>query len=728
MSRRVAAGLALLCLALPALCEDTSPRPKIGLALGGGGARGMAHIGVIRELEALRIPIDFIAGTSMGSVVVGLYACGYTPDEMEKLIKSIDWDTLFQDAPDRPDQSFRRKEDDFDHLLPLEFGVGWKKGLVLPPGLIAGSKLGFVLQSATLPCSSVDTFDDLRIPFRAVATDVQTGDPVILSEGNLARAIRASMAIPAIFSPVELGDLLLIDGGESQNLPVQTARAMGADIVIAVNVGESGQVPTSKPSTATGMIARLIDLPLQQNTAASARLADFVITPDLRGYTSADFVRGAEMIPLGQKAAAADRSRLEVWAAPESAYQTWKTRHDATLPPIPYIDAVEIDPVPGIDPRRIDRLVQTQPGPLDTELLGEDLKRIYALGVFEIVSYTIAREGARQILRITATPKSWGPTYLRLGLALGTDFEETTSFDVVGLLDATELNALGAEWKTTFKLGSPLEIRTRFFQPLEYSGRLFASPYAAWRQQPVEVFIDDDAVGTYRVERGVFGFDLGYDFGTWGELRMGVQRGFGSGRRRVGNPTFPDIDWDNGGLSANLVVYQLDNVNLPRSGYFGDAQLVVERTGLGATFSYDRFEAGILGVQTIGRWSGLATIQGGDGLGTEIPFYDEFQLGGRFRLSGRPQGQVTGQTYALATLLLYYRLSSTSGAIVKNLYVGTSAEAGNAWPDHASVSFSGMKTGGSFYVIADTILGPFFVGYGKSGSNSSFYLTLNTSF
>jgi NTE family protein len=729
MIRRVAAGLALLCLALPVLSEETPPRPKIGLALGGGGARGMAHIGVIRGLEALHIPIDFIAGTSMGAVVGGLYACGYTPDEMEKLIKSIHWETLFQDAPDRPEQSFRRKEDDFDHLLPIEFGVGWKKGLVLPPGLIAGSKLGFVLQSATLPCSSVGTFDELRIPFRAVATNVQTGDPVILSQGNLARVIRASMAIPAIFSPVEIGDLLLIDGGESQNLPVQTVRAMGADIVIAVNVGESGQASASKPSTASAMIARLIDLPLQQNTAASARLADLVITPDLRGYTSADFVSGPEMIPLGEKAVVADSSRLTAWAEPEAAYDAWKNRHDATLPPVPYIDAVEIDPAPGIDARRIDRLVQTKPGrPLDTVVLGQDLKRIYALGVFEIVSYAIVREGDRHILRITATPKPWGPTYLRLGLALGTDFAETTTFGVVGLLDATELNRLGGDWKTTFTVGSPLEIRTRFYQPLEYSGRLFASPYAAWRQQPVEVFDGDDAVGTYRVEGGVLGFDLGYDFGTWGELRVGALRGFGKGRRRVGNPTFPNIDWDNGALTATLVVDQLDNVNLPRSGYFGDVQLRLERTGLGSSFSYDKLQAGALGVRTIGRWSGVATIEGGDNLGTTIAFYDEFQLGGLFRLSGRPQGQLTGQTYALTSLLLYYRMTSTPGAIVKNIYVGTSVEAGNAWPDRASVSFSGLKTGGSFYVVADSILGPFFVGYGRSGSNSSFYLTLNTSF
>ncbi len=171
----------------------------------------------------------------MGSIVGGLYACGYSTEGMETLVRSIHWATLFQDEPDRPEQHFRRKEDDFDHLLPLE--VGLKGGLVLPPGLIAGSKLGFVLQGATLPCSALVEFDDLRIPFRAVATAVQTGDAVVLARGSLARAIRASMAIPAIFSAVELDGKLLIDGGEAQNLPVQTVRAMGADVVVAVDVG-----------------------------------------------------------------------------------------------------------------------------------------------------------------------------------------------------------------------------------------------------------------------------------------------------------------------------------------------------------------------------------------------------------------------------------------------------------------------------------------------------------
>jgi NTE family protein len=727
--------LAIFAFAAPSLHaqqpQDPPRRPKIGLALGGGGARGIAHIGVIKALEEMNIPIDYIAGTSMGSIAGGLYACGFTPDEMEKVIKGIKWDTLFQDAPERPEQSFRQKEDDFEHLIPFEFGLNLKKGgIVLPPGLIAGSKLGFVLDTTMLPCS-VANFDELRVPFRAVATDIQTGDPYVMSKGSLARSIRASMAIPAIFTPVEIDGHLLIDGGESQNLPVQTVRAMGADIVIAVNVGSSGAETAAKPTNVGAMIGRLIDLPLQQNTMASAKLADIVITPDLKGYTSADFASGVAMIPLGYEATMADKARLAAYAEPESVYQSWKLGHDATKPPLPVIDAIEIDPVPGVDPRRMSYLVRTKTGEvLDTKTLGSDLKRIYALGLFEIVSYSIVPEGNRNILRITATPKSWGPTYLQLGLFLGTDFQLATQFGVVALVNATELNALGGQWKTLVKIGSPLELETRFFQPVNYEGKLFVSPYAGWRQELARVYDEEGAaLATYQVSRGVAGLELGYDFGTWGELRLGYLRAFGEARRKVGDPVFPELDWDEGGLTARMVVDQIDNVNLPHFGYLAVLDYLGNRTSLGGSESYDRFTAGATGVQTIGRWTGLVKLEGGSGMGRPLPFYDEFSLGGLFRLSGRPIGQIVGDKYLLGAGLLYYRLTSHGGAILKNLSLGVSLEAGNGYEYQAPITFGNLKTAGSIYFIADTLIGPFFVGYGRSGSkNSSAYMYLNRSF
>jgi NTE family protein len=735
-------GLWILALASTAFAQETTAppttapeapkRPRIGLALGGGGARGMAHIGVIRALEQLHVPVDYVVGTSMGSIVGGLYACGYTPDEMEKLIKSIHWDTLFQDAPERAQQSFRQKEDDFEHLIPFEFGLNLAKGgLLLPPGLISGSKLGYVLENAMLGCSSVPTFDNLRIPFRAVATDIQTGEPYVMSKGSLARTIRASMAIPAIFTPVELDGHLLIDGGEAQNLPVQTVKAMGADIVIAVNVGSSGAASADKPTNVGAMVGRLIDLPLQQNTQASAKLADVVITPDLGKYTSADFVTGTAMIPLGYKSAMAQQAKLTQWEQPESVYAPWKQRHDATRPPLPVIDEVEIVPIPGMDVRRISHLIQTRAGQvLDVKVLGQDLKRIYAIGAFEIVSYEILEKDGHRVLRITATPKSWGPTYLKLGLFLSTDFQLNTGFGVVGLIEATEMNKLGGMWKTTATIGQPLDVKTRFYQPLSYAGHAFVSPHFGFHQEADHIFdFNGDALGTYQVTHGIGGMDFGYDFGTWGEFRVGYAGGYGSGRRKVGDPIFPNVDWNEGGITASFAVDQLDNVNLPHSGYLALFDYKGNRTGLGATNSYDRVLTGFLAVQTIGRWTGVIRGEGGTGLQTNVPFYDEFSLGGLFRLSGRPTGELIGNNYALGSFLLYYRLSDTAGLVIKNLSLGVSAEVGNAWLYKQPVTFSGLKSAGSVYVIADTLIGPVFVGYGRSGShNSSAYLFLNRSF
>ena len=418
-ARRPACLAFVLCMAglTPSVFAQSSEaparRPKIGLALGGGGARGTAHIGVIRALEQLHIPIDYVAGTSMGSIIGGLYACGYTPDEMEKLVASINWDTLFEDAPERKDQSFRQKEDDFEHLIPFEFGLNLKKGgLVLPPGLIAGSKLGFVLESATLPCSSVPNFDQLRIP----VPRRRHGHP----DGPALRDVEGQ---PRARDSREHGDPGDLHPGRdrrppadrrrarAENLPVQTVKAMGADIVIAVNVGSSGAEKADKPTNVGGMIGRLIDLPLQQNTMASAKLATIVITPDLEGYTSADFVKGLKMIPLGYKAAEAQKDEARgVVGARERLRRRGSTHHDATLPPAPRIDEVVIDPVPGMDPRRLEYLVHTKAGgPLDTKVLGQDLKRIYAIGAFEIVSYAIEDQDGKHVLHITRDAEVVGP-------------------------------------------------------------------------------------------------------------------------------------------------------------------------------------------------------------------------------------------------------------------------------------------------------------------------------
>jgi NTE family protein len=711
----------------PAQAGELGKRPKVGLALGGGGARGFAHIGALRALEAMHIPIDYIAGTSMGSVVASMYASGYTPDAMEKIVRAIPWDTVFNDTPGRADLSFRNKEDDFYRLLPIQLGLT-KKGLGLPPGLIEGNKLSYVLRTVLLPSLGAADFDHMRIPFRAVAADVQTGDVVVLSRGDLARSVRASMAIPAAFTPVLIDGKLLIDGGEAQNLPVQTVRAMGADIVIAIDVGASGEA-SEKPENVAEMLGSIIDIPLKQNTMASRKLADVFIQPDLKGYSTGSFGEFAVVVPRGQQAverAAGELARLSV---PAAEFEAWRARVQAPFPPPPVIDVVELAPVPGFDHGRLERLVQSKPGPFNDKVLRADLKRIYALGSFLSVGYDVVREDERWILRITAVPKNWGTTFVRPGLGFQSDAQGSTNFAFSLLVDATEMNWLGGRWKTLVNLGTDIGVRSVFYQPVEPTGTFSVAPFVGWGHNNVPIYSGKEQISQYLVTRFQGGLDLVADFGTWGELRAGYSGGTGNAKRKIGTATQPDVSASFGGIQARFVVDQADDVNVPRSGYLSRFTIDAERTGLGATSSYDKFEGAIVGVQTLGRLTGLLKVAGGDSLGTTLPYYDTFSLGGLFRLSGRPPDQLRGQAYGLTAALLYYRLNEKSGLIIKDTYVGVSIEAGNTWDPRTSASFSNLTSAGSVFVAVNTLIGPIYLAYGRASNGlSSFYFTLNRAF
>jgi NTE family protein len=721
--------------ASPASSSDSPQpprRPKIGLALGGGGARGAAHIGVLKVLEELRIPIDYVAGTSMGSVVGGLYVVGYSPEGLDKVVQKVDWANIFVDSAPRPDTAFRQKENDY--LVPPGITLGVKKGSVaLPAGLIAGRKLSFLLNTLTLSAIGVQNFDNLPIPFRAVAADARTGETVVLSRGSLPRSIRASMAIPVIFTPIEQDGRLLMDGGEAENLPVQTVRAMGADIVIAVDVASSSEIPKEAPSSLAQIVGRLIDLPLLRNTLESRKLADLVITPELSGFSSGDFPAVAKIVPKGEEAARALSDKLSRWSVSEEEYRDWQKAHRIPLPEHPpMVDDVVVDPIKGFDTRRISRVIATKAGaPFDESVLQSDMRRIAGMGLWQNVEFQLEKEDGKQVLHIIAVPKSWGPTYLSAGL----DFEISDAradFDISVLLDATERNRLGADWKTGVRLGTELALVSQFFQPLDYAGRFYAAPRIGWDQQTREVFSDETRVAEYRVRQGQVGVDLGMELGhllSLGELSVGVQRGYADAARRIGIQEFPNFDIDTGAFVASLRLDQLDNLWFPRSGYYLDLNYTGSRTALGGEDSYNRALLRVIGAHSIGRWTAQLRASYGDGFNRQLPFYDGFSLGGFRNLSGRPPNQLTGQTLAFASVEFRYALTPKPGAVVKGLYVGATAEAGNVWDSRNLASLSDLKRAGSVFIVTDTLLGPVYLAWGYSGkNNNAFYLFLNRSF
>jgi NTE family protein len=234
-----------ICVAQPTAADELSPasppslereRPTIALVLSGGGARGASHIGILQVFEELRIPIDYVTGNSMGAIVGGFYAAGYSPDQLEEELTSIDWIDIFRDLPARQYLPFRRKQDTRDFRVGMRLSFD-RKGFHFPTALVQAQKLDLMLQRLGMPVWDVRNFDDLPLPFRSVATDIETGEAVILGEGSLHRAIQASMAVPGAFAPVDMGDLLLVDGMVSNNIPIDAALAFEPDIVIAVDIG-----------------------------------------------------------------------------------------------------------------------------------------------------------------------------------------------------------------------------------------------------------------------------------------------------------------------------------------------------------------------------------------------------------------------------------------------------------------------------------------------------------
>jgi NTE family protein len=726
----VVLALAAPCLAAepPCAAAGVAGRPRVGLVLSGGGALGAAHVGVLKVLEELRMPVDCITGTSAGAIVGGLYAAGVSPVEIERVLATTDWDEMFSDRPSRRQLTFRRKVDDLTYLAPFEFGFSGGR-LQLPRGLIAGQKLDFLLKTLTLRVVDVERFDDLPVPFRAVATDVMTGEPVVLDHGPLADALRASMSVPAVFAPVEIGGRLLVDGGIVRNLPTELARAMGADIVIAVDVG-AGRADPEKLGTLVGLSARVWNLFVRQNVEASAALADLLITPDVRDFTAAEFGRGAEMVVRGEQAARAAAADLAAFAVPAEAFDAFlRGQRRSQLIGLP-IDSVQVASPERVDSRVILRRVHTKPhAVLDLETLRSDLERIYELGDFEVVGFSVVPVEGRHALLIDAKEKPWGPNFVRFGVNLVSDLEGESAFNLLASYTMTRLNRLGGEWKTRLQIGEELAIDTEFYQPLDFDGRWFVAPYLRHYHEDREVFAGGQQLAQYGVRVLEGGADVGVQFGRFGEARLGLVKGRGIGDLRVGEAELTDVQIDRVGWLGRVVVDQLDNTSFPKEGVLAYGEWLGPREGFGSDDEYDRVAFESFKPTTWSRHTLVAVLNAYSSLGSELPYYDLFDLGGLFQLSGLAPRQIVGAKGGLAALIYYARVGRMRGTLGRGIYVGGSAEAGNLWERDADPELGDLRLAGSIFVGADTVIGPIYLAYGRSDAGSgSLYLYVGRTF
>lgn len=716
--------LALVLLLFSAL--SNAERPKIGLVLGGGGARGAAHIGVLRELERHRVPIDAIAGTSMGAIVGGLYASGMTTEKLEDIVATLDWADALSDTTPRKDLTFRRKQDDAQY--PINFELGVRGGeLLLPMGVIQGQKLDLVLRDLTLDVSHVSDFDNLPIPFRAIATDIERGEPYIMGEGDLAMAIRASMSVPGVLAPLRVDGRLLVDGGIVGNLPIDVMRQMDVDIIIAVDV----EFPLYAAEELTSVLTiseQMLTILIRKETLRQIDTMgtnDILIQPELGTFASSDFAHIVQAIEPGARATAAQSHKLQQVALGEQEF----AEHLARRADRPELDDelsfVRVKHDGRIDTAILESRLDTEVGDaIRPQRLADDAERLYGTGLYEQVSYELVDEGGATGVEFRARSKGWGPNTLQFAVSLENDFEGATAFNLGTRITMAGLNPRGGEWRTDLQLGTDPALFTEFYQPFGSASKFFVAPRIDLQQYNINAFSDDTAIARYRISESEFGFDVGAEIGSIGEFRIGTFHGTGRGKVKVGDPSIENLNFDTGGVLSRLRFDTRDDAQFPRQGI--RAELVWEHSlpGLGADERFDTvasdFEA---------TWSrGKNSVQLGLSYATTIDsqdlIQDFFPLGGFLRLSGLERGEIRGPHAALARVLYYRRVGDSAGGLFDvPIYLGASAELGNVWESRSQITFDSARFNGSIFAGLDTVIGPVYLAAGfAEGGRSNFYL------
>ena len=702
-----------------AVCCSAVARPKVCLVLSGGGARGAAHIGVLRVLEEMHVPVDCIAGTSMGALVGAAYASGMSVTEMEQMVSTISTAQLFIEKPPRDELALRRKLDDRSILLGLEVGI--RDGeLLLQKGVVTGVQLETFLRRLS-KVSGYHRFDELPIPYRAVATDLITGKPVVFDQGELPNVMRASMSVPGAVAPAEIGGRILVDGGLTDNLPVDVARAMGADVVIAVNLG-TPLLKREEIGSLLGVTAQMINILTEQNvqaSLASLRADDILIEPALGNFSAADFDDLARTLPIGEAAAREVAPRLAALAVGDEAYAAWdERRHAVVARQIEPVAEIRFGAMSRVNAEALRGMLDVRVGePIDPDTLDRDLRRVFGTGDFEHVNYRILEEGGRRVLEIDAAEKSWGPNYLRFGLGLASDFKGDSFFNVAASYRRTWVNDLGAEWRSDVQIGHTGRLATEFYQPLRDRAALFVAPRAELERRSVDVFRGSQRLARYDIRTADAGLDVGSALGTYGEARIGVQAGSTHAALDTGPEALdPPSRVRRGALTAKVIVDRLDSADFPRFGYAGSMQLYGSTPALGADDSYTKWDADFLGAYSLGRHTFSAAVRAGGTLNGDLPRYDLFQWGGFLQQSGYPPGALLGERLTFGRVVYAYKL--VEQRLFEGLYAGVSLEAGRMDKPLVAGSPSGLLKSVGTFLAVDSPLGPVYLGYGWAADGS----------
>ncbi|MGI9056630.1 MAG: patatin-like phospholipase family protein [Pyrinomonadaceae bacterium] len=707
-------------------------RPRIGLVLSGGGARGFAHVGVLKVLEENHIPVDYISGASMGALVGALYATGRTPAELEKLVETLDWDKLLRGKPKFDDLTYRRKED--RRNLPGAITLGGKKtNLRLPGSLNPGHEIGLVLDHLMLPYGDNTDFDTLPIPFRAVATDLVNAETIVLKDGSLAQALRATMAIPAVFAPVELNGRILADGGILNNIPTDVAKDMGADIILVVNI-ETQLGDRSAIQDLVGILGQTFYVATIENSRRSLRQADIIVAPDLKSYGTFDFGAGKEIVKLGYEGAEQKVDLLKSLALDDADWEKYLAARQAkirpNIEPIPEFLAIEgtknSKAIRKIEKKLDDKFENK---PLDEKALGNDLTELVGTERFDNLGYGITKRNDKTGLLVRVyDPKerTERTTVLEVGVDVNNSVNDDVNFNARGRLTFFDVGGDGNEWRNDISIGSRTLFSTEFYRPFGES-RFFIAPNAFYEDHKVNFYDDGDRLAEYTFSTTQAGIDLGYSVSRNSELRFGYSIGRLNASRRVGNPQFPQLSGKVSFASLKWNFDTRDNSQIPTSGFELRSSLDYYFDSPGASSGFPQAETKFSAFNSFGEKNIIFGFGGGGTtFGKTAPLFQQFTLGGLFNVGGYGSREFRS-SHRINGGFGYLRETFSAPAYIGGkLFFGGWYEAGSAFEAFDAAKLRQSVTGGT---VLETRIGSVFLGGSfAEGGRRKLYFSLGRFF
>ncbi len=717
----------LIALASVVHAAEPATRPRVGLVLGGGGARGAAHIGVLEVLEKHRVQVDCVAGTSMGALIAGAWAAGMSPAQMRVEMSKANWHDMFQDNPEFSQMSYRNRRESQRFLPASETGFNHGE-IAYPPGVVLGQKIKLFFNSLVHANLGEPEMQQLPLPVSLIATDIGTGERVVFRDGSLTMAMRASMSVPGLLAPLEYRGRRLVDGGLVDNVPIQEVRSRcGADVVIAVNVGS----PLLKPEQVGSLLsvsAQMVNILTEQNVAqslATLKPTDIYIKPDLDQISAGDFDKHELAADRGRAAAQAVAARLQALSVSEQQYAQWWGRFAAPAKKrAPRVDEIEIAGMQQVNPVAVERHIEQKEGePLDTEQLDKDLLRVFGDGWYESVDYTLLSVRERNILRITPVEKGWGPNYLRLGVNLELA-DQGSSFDLRLGYQKTWLNRLGGELLLTGQIGSTTGFGIDLYQPLEPTQTFFAESLVSYTRTLSPIYQDNQKLAEYRVKAGAVDIAAGVNVGLLGQVRAGWQQKNVNYSLETGPLFFPTGDVSYGGYFAGLDFDQFDRLYFPTRGWSTNLRYFSTND---PDSDYSRLDTEFKGAYPFGRYvlSGEA-YYGGSPRGT-LPIYDAVQLGGFLRMSAFAQGQLIGDDVYYAQLRAERIIGVMPIGIRGDIRLGIALETAKRGLRYTETNLDGWLNSTTLYLGGETPLGPVYLGYAYSTSGTwNIYFFLGT--